>query len=178
MKGLYVFLSALLAIVAATPECSEHSVTQTCLKEANVVFDGEGALLPEEQLDLNKRCQTLSPFVTCMAGLTSRCQSSFPLDQLKYYQEQLVIENQLCTVGSDLRSRFMEHSECLLKHYKTSQKCGSIKDIDPENPSCLEYMSLVSCVSNDIGIHCGEEATKVNLEMTTPIFKYLMANCV
>ncbi|GFT94294.1 uncharacterized protein NPIL_607701 [Nephila pilipes] len=124
------FLAVLLLAVAAN-----QVYAQTChLREVDLcvaigMFHYQSNGIPPDDEKVTEWCETMQEVRECMGNFTDKCLSPLQKELLGLFAGSDTIAKELCTSGSELRTNYLAHSECLADGSETDEFKTQMKDL-------------------------------------------------
>jgi len=131
MKGLYfsclaVFLLAIFATEVQSQACHLREV-DLCVAIGMFHYQSNGIPPDEEKVD--EWCETMQEVRDCMGNFSMKCMSPLQRELMGLMSGSDEIALEFCQQGSDVRSNYLEHAECLAEGSETDEFKNHMKDI-------------------------------------------------
>lgn len=131
MKGLYFSCLAVFLLAIAAKEVS----SQAChLREVDLcvaigMFHYQSNGIPPDDEKVSEWCETMTEVKECMGNFSAKCLSPLQRELMGLMSGSDEIANELCTEGSEIRTNYLSHAECLAEGSETDEFKGHMKDV-------------------------------------------------
>lgn len=132
-KSIKVSLTAiaLILVVASQINQIEAAAAETChLREFDlcmtsaIVFVQGPASTKVNEAEIDKQCALFKDTEDCLQSYTDRCMTSVQNSLVDFMSGGILkYMRDYCKKGSDLRSKYLKHGECVNKQRKNMNKC-------------------------------------------------------
>lgn len=163
-----------LTLVAVASYASAQSchLREVDLCVATMIFHYQGNGVPVDESGVSQLCESIAETSQCLGNFTSKCMTPVQREVLELVTEgsQATVKD-FCSSGSELRSKFLKHAQCLGEVHGEDQMKNCMVDMQVAVETvtttefkkrigtlCCGFRRLVDCSETLTEKKCGHDA--------------------
>ncbi|XP_035214760.1 uncharacterized protein LOC118188429 [Stegodyphus dumicola] len=183
MKSLLVVLLLAIAAQQAYSQACHMREVDLCMAIGMFHYQSNG--VPADEDKVNEWCETMKEVEDCMGNYSSKCLSPLQREVLGLFSDGDAPARSMCTPGSEIRARYLQHAECLAEGAESDEFKTHMRDLQVAIETlfdvqfkqrfplmCCGFRRFYESIDGMTGRRCGDGA----VEMTRNIMSMIISD--